>query len=115
MASLPQAPPGPGTAIPVPRPAPPAIARVRSRRRPSGEPPPLPRHLNASGKWWLGLSGLVVVVWVVVVVTGTVTVFDVVDTRVLQAISELRSPWLTRVARGRRGAGDARRPSTSCG
>ena len=54
MASLPQAPPGTGAAVPVARPAPPAIQRVRRRRRPSGEPPPLPRHLNASGKWWLG-------------------------------------------------------------
>ena len=97
MASLPQAPPGPGRSIPVPRPAPPAIARIRSRRRPSGEPPPLPRALNASGKFWLGLSGVVLVMWVVVVVTGTITVFDVVDTRVLQAISELRSPGLTPV------------------
>ncbi|TFV67201.1 UNVERIFIED_ORG: phosphatase PAP2 family protein [Bacillus sp. AZ43] len=97
MASLPQAPPGPGRSIPVPRPAPPAIARVRSRRRPSGEPPPLPRALNASGKFWLGLSGVVLVVWVVVVVTGTVTVFDVVDTRILQAVAELRSPGLTPV------------------
>ncbi|MFD2089999.1 phosphatase PAP2 family protein [Blastococcus deserti] len=98
MASLPQAPPVPARAVPVPRPAPPAIARVRSRRRPSGEPPPLPRHLNASGKWWLGMSAAVLVLWVVVVVTGTVTVFDVADTRILQAISEVRSPGLTRVA-----------------
>jgi tRNA A-37 threonylcarbamoyl transferase component Bud32/membrane-associated phospholipid phosphatase len=98
MASLPQAPPGPGRSVPVPRPAPPAIARVRSRRRPSGEPPPLPRHLNASGKFWLGLSAVVLAMWVVVVVTGTVTVFDVVDTRILQAIAEVRSPALTDVA-----------------
>jgi membrane-associated phospholipid phosphatase/tRNA A-37 threonylcarbamoyl transferase component Bud32 len=98
MASLRQAPPGPGLTIPVPRPAPPAIQRVRSRRRPSGEPPPLPRHLNASGKWWLAASGLVIVAWVVVVLTGTVTVIDVADTRVLGAIADIRTPWLTRVA-----------------
>jgi tRNA A-37 threonylcarbamoyl transferase component Bud32/membrane-associated phospholipid phosphatase len=98
MASLPQAPPDAGPTVPVERPGPPAIRRVRSRRRPSGEPPPLPRHLNASGKWWLGLSALVLLAWVVVVVTGTVSLFDLVDTRVLQAISEIRSPWLTRVA-----------------
>ena len=36
--------------------------------------------------------------WTVVVATGTVTVVDVADTRVLQAISTVRSPWLTRVA-----------------
>jgi membrane-associated phospholipid phosphatase/tRNA A-37 threonylcarbamoyl transferase component Bud32 len=98
MASLRQAPTGAGITIPVPRPAPPAIHRVRSRRRPSGEPPPLPKHLNASGKWWLALSGLVVLAWAVVVVTGSVTVFDLADTRVLQAIADIRTPWLTRVA-----------------
>src|SRR3954447_12303681 len=98
MASLPQALPLPSGAGPVVRPEPPAIQRVRRRRRPSGEPPPLPRHLSASGKWWLGMSAAVVLAWIVVVLTGTVTVFDVVDTRVLQAIADLRSPWLTRVA-----------------
>ena len=75
MAPLPQAPSV--RQVPVERPAPPAIQRVRRRRRPSGEPPPLPKHLNASGKWWLALSGLVVLVWIVVVVTGSVTNFDV--------------------------------------
>jgi membrane-associated phospholipid phosphatase/tRNA A-37 threonylcarbamoyl transferase component Bud32 len=98
MASPPQAPPDPVHAIAVERPQPPAIHRVRRRRRPSGEPPPLPKHLNASGKWWLALSGLVVAVWIVVVATGSVTHFDVADTRVLQAFADLRTPWLTRVA-----------------
>ncbi|HEY4626210.1 MAG TPA: phosphatase PAP2 family protein [Blastococcus sp.] len=98
MASLPQAPPGPGRSIPATRPAPPAIARVRRRRRPSGEPPPLPRHLNASGKWWLGLSAMVLVAWIVILATGTVTVFDLADTRILQAIAVVRTPWLTQVA-----------------
>jgi membrane-associated phospholipid phosphatase/tRNA A-37 threonylcarbamoyl transferase component Bud32 len=98
MASLPQALPGPGHAVPVPRPAPPAIQRVRSRRRPSGEPPPLPRHLAASGKWWLALSATVVVAWIVVVATDSVALVDVVDTRVLQAFADIRTPWLTRVA-----------------
>jgi tRNA A-37 threonylcarbamoyl transferase component Bud32/membrane-associated phospholipid phosphatase len=97
MAPLPQAPPLPAQ-VTVERPTPPAIQRVRRRRRPSGEPPPLPRHLNASGKWWLALSGLVVAVWIVVVATGTGTVFDLVDTRVLQAIAEVRRPWLTGLA-----------------
>src|SRR5688572_21703914 len=97
MASLPQARPGSGTVGQIVRPAPPRIQRVRSRRRPSGEPPPLPRSLNRSGKWWLGLSVVVVGAWSVVVLTGTVDVLDVVDTRILQAVSELRSPALTDV------------------
>ena len=98
MASLPQAPPATAPPRPGVRPAPPSIARVRGRRRPSGEPPPLPRHLNASGKWWLGSSAVVVLLWGVGAVTGTITVVDLVDTRVLQAISEVRSPGRTRVA-----------------
>jgi tRNA A-37 threonylcarbamoyl transferase component Bud32/membrane-associated phospholipid phosphatase len=58
----------------------------------------LPRNLNTSGRWWLGLSGLVVLLWVVVFATGSLPVVDVVDTRVLQAISRARSPALTQVA-----------------
>ncbi|GAB3310186.1 hypothetical protein GCM10027451_20520 [Geodermatophilus aquaeductus] len=80
------------------RPDPPPIQRVRRRRRPSGEPPPLPRHLNASGKWWLASSGVVLVSLVVVVATRSVAFFDQLDTRVLQAIAEIRSPALTEVA-----------------
>ncbi len=98
MASLPQAFQGTRQPIPAPRPAPAPIQRVRRRRRPSGEPPPLPRNLSASGRWWLGLSGLVVLLWIVVVLTGTLTVVDLADTRVLQAISRVRSPGLTDVA-----------------
>jgi tRNA A-37 threonylcarbamoyl transferase component Bud32/membrane-associated phospholipid phosphatase len=98
MASLPQALPGAGQGGPVRRSSPPAIQRVGRRRRPSGEPPPLPRHLAASGKFWLALSAGVVAVWTVVVATGSVAVFDVIDTRILQAISEIRSPALTQVA-----------------
>jgi membrane-associated phospholipid phosphatase/tRNA A-37 threonylcarbamoyl transferase component Bud32 len=95
VTSLPQA--VPATASPTGQ-APPAIHRVGRRRRPSGEPPPLPRHLNASGKWWLALSGLVVLAWVVVWATDSVGRFDVADTRVLQAFERIRSPALTRVA-----------------
>jgi tRNA A-37 threonylcarbamoyl transferase component Bud32/membrane-associated phospholipid phosphatase len=80
------------------RPTPPAIRRVRRRRRPSGEPPPLPRHLNASGKWWLALSGAVIVAWIVIWATRSVELLDVVDTRILQAIARIRSAPLTRAA-----------------
>jgi tRNA A-37 threonylcarbamoyl transferase component Bud32/membrane-associated phospholipid phosphatase len=95
MATLPPAVTATGA---VARPEPPALRRVRRRRRPSGEPPPLPRHLAKSGKWWLALSGAVVVAWVVVWATGSVAHFDVAETRVLQALATLRSPALTRVA-----------------
>ncbi len=99
MATVPQALPGAGTSEPPLRPGPPAIARVRRRRRPSGEPPALPRQLRTSGKWWLALSGAVLLAWAVVIVTGTIRYFDVADTRVLQAFAELRSPVGIDVAR----------------
>ena len=95
----PRSPAAPASAVGgVRRPDPPPIQRVHRRRRPSGEPPPLPRHLNASGKWWLGLSAVVLLSWAVVVATGSVAFFDLVDTRVLQAISTIRSPGRTEVA-----------------
>ncbi|MGY1746803.1 phosphatase PAP2 family protein [Blastococcus sp. SYSU D00695] len=80
------------------RPDPPSIHRVRRRRRPSGEPPPLPWHLAASGKWWLALSGGVLLCTVAVVVTDGTARVEVVDTRVLQALAALRSEPLTSVA-----------------
>ncbi|MGY1639000.1 lipopolysaccharide kinase InaA family protein [Geodermatophilus sp. SYSU D00742] len=95
MASPPHAVP---EADPVQRPGPPGIQRVRRRRRPSGEPPPLPRHLNASGRWWLGLSAAVFAGWTVVVATDSVPLVDLADTRVLQAVAALRTPALTEVA-----------------
>ncbi len=98
MASLPQVLHGTRQPVPLHRPAPAAIQRVGRRRRPSGEPPPLPRSLNTSGRWWLGLSAVVVLLWAVVWATGSQSTVDLADTRVLQAISEVRAPWLTDVA-----------------
>ena len=97
MASVPQALPG-TRQPPVGGAAPAAIRRVHRRRRPSGEPPPLPRHLASSGRWWLGLSGLVLLLWVGVVVTGSLPLVDLADTRLLQGLARVRSPTLTRVA-----------------
>ena len=42
------------------------ISRSGRHRRPSGEAPPLPRALHTSGRWWLVATGLVLVVWTVV-------------------------------------------------
>src|SRR4051794_30581449 len=95
MATLPPAVTATGT---VARPEPPALRRVRRRRRPSGEPPPLPRHLARSGKWWLAASGAVVLTWIAVWATGSLSLVDLTDTRVLQAFEAIRSPALTRVA-----------------
>src|SRR5437764_14355494 len=58
------------------------ITRSRRRRRPSGEPPPLPRPLNTSGRFWLGLAAAVLALWITVAVTSSSAV-DVADHRVL--------------------------------
>jgi tRNA A-37 threonylcarbamoyl transferase component Bud32/membrane-associated phospholipid phosphatase len=97
MASVPHALPG-TRPLPLDGAAPAAIRRVHRRRRPSGEPPPLPRNLSTSGRWWLALCGLLVLLGVVVVATGSLALVDLADTRVLQALSDVRTPGLTRAA-----------------
>ena len=83
-----------------PAPAASTATRVRRRRRPSGEPPPLPRQLHASGKGWLLLIGVAVVAGVLIAnVQQAAVAADVVDHGVLSALEGIRTPWLTRAAR----------------
>ncbi|HYU05047.1 MAG TPA: hypothetical protein VEL02_14480, partial [Jatrophihabitantaceae bacterium] len=71
-----------------------------SKRRPSGEPPPLPRAINASGKWWLAFALSAVGLWVAVALTRrTGVTLDAIDHAVLERIVMIRSAWLTRVAK----------------
>jgi tRNA A-37 threonylcarbamoyl transferase component Bud32/membrane-associated phospholipid phosphatase len=75
--------------------------RSKKRRRPSGEAPPLPHHLYASGKYWLALAAAVVVLWTIMfAVTGAGAAMTRVEVYILQDIAALRTEWLTRVARG---------------
>jgi tRNA A-37 threonylcarbamoyl transferase component Bud32 len=75
-------------------------ARGRPRRRPSGEPPALPRKINTSGMWWLGLALAVGGLWALTATTRVTGVtLDVVDHTVLEWIASLRTEWLTRVMR----------------
>jgi tRNA A-37 threonylcarbamoyl transferase component Bud32 len=119
MASLPQMVPSgvpaarvptqrpPAPAVPT-RPEPPAIRHVRRRRRPSGEPPPLPRQLHTSGRFWLGLSVAIFSGWAAVVATESVALVDLLDTRVLQALEGLRSSGPVAVAEVAGGLADSR-------
>jgi membrane-associated phospholipid phosphatase/tRNA A-37 threonylcarbamoyl transferase component Bud32 len=79
----------------------PASARVapgRRRRRPSGEAPPLPRALHASGRWWLVATSLVLVLWSVALTNlSTRLVIIDLDTAVVQRLAELRTAMLTDV------------------
>jgi tRNA A-37 threonylcarbamoyl transferase component Bud32/membrane-associated phospholipid phosphatase len=85
----------------VTEPAPARPVRVspgRRRRRPSGEAPPLPRALHTSGRWWLAATGVVMVLWIVVLsnVRSRLVVLDA-DTAVIQWLAELRTSVLTNV------------------
>jgi tRNA A-37 threonylcarbamoyl transferase component Bud32 len=85
---------------PPPAPAASTATRVRRRRRPSGEPPPLPRELQTSGRRWLLLVGVVVVALVAIATVQPVAVaVDVVDHTVLNLFERVRASWLTPVAR----------------
>jgi tRNA A-37 threonylcarbamoyl transferase component Bud32/membrane-associated phospholipid phosphatase len=77
------------------------MARTAPRRRPSGEPPPLPRQLNASGWGWLGLAAGILCYWLVVAVHPRAALWLVIaDHRLLEWVSSLRTPWLTTAMRG---------------
>ena len=73
------------------------------RRRPSGAPPPLPRHLRTTGVGWL-IAALVGVVATVVVfgdgVSGAAIPVIVVDDTVVRWMSDIDLPGLDGIARG---------------
>jgi membrane-associated phospholipid phosphatase/tRNA A-37 threonylcarbamoyl transferase component Bud32 len=86
--------------------APPGSRRSRRRRRPTGEPPPLPRHLESTGVGWMVAAvGLIVLTLLVFTagrygrgISGTV-----VDNWVVERLAALRTPGLTSFARGLHG------------
>ena len=70
--------------------------RSKRRRRPSGEPPPLPRRLQTTGKYWVGLMGLAIASWVgLFLIANAGAATTRVEVGMLQTIHELRVPWLT--------------------
>ncbi|MFL6180843.1 MAG: phosphatase PAP2 family protein [Actinomycetes bacterium] len=79
----------------------PRLARAHPHRRPSGEPPPLPRKLNKSGKYWLLLALFVVLFGAVVATTSrTGVTMDVIDHHVLEWLADLRTSVVTHLMRG---------------
>ncbi|MDQ1634344.1 MAG: glycosyltransferase 2 family protein [Frankiaceae bacterium] len=73
---------------------------VARRRRPSGEPPPLPRQLHRSGRWWLIVAvGTVALLTGLALASETRSVLDRVDHPLLRGIAALRTDWLTDVMR----------------
>jgi tRNA A-37 threonylcarbamoyl transferase component Bud32/membrane-associated phospholipid phosphatase len=65
------------------------------RRRPSGEPPPLPRHVDPGIRWYLLLTGVAVALWAAMSVPAVLGLITRADLAVLRAIAMMRTPWLT--------------------
>jgi tRNA A-37 threonylcarbamoyl transferase component Bud32 len=88
----------PGDAV---RPPVPPVARAHRRRRPSGEPPPLPRQLNRSGKFWLAVAGVAILFCALLVPSGGLTLrLDEIEGPVLSGLSAVRADPLTTFFRG---------------
>jgi membrane-associated phospholipid phosphatase/tRNA A-37 threonylcarbamoyl transferase component Bud32 len=89
-----------GPAVGATRDAPPGSRRSRRRRRPTGEPPPLPRHLESTGVGW-GAAAVGLITLSLLVFTagryGRGMSLTVVDNWVLEQLADLRSPGLTSV------------------
>jgi tRNA A-37 threonylcarbamoyl transferase component Bud32/membrane-associated phospholipid phosphatase len=78
----------------------PTSVRQSRRRRPSGAPPPLPRHLETTGVGWLLAAVGLVAVFVVIFTAsrhGAAVELTVADDRVARWLSELRGGWLAGV------------------
>src|SRR5215207_6283044 len=85
---------------------PPGSRRSRRRRRPTGEPPPLPRHLESTGVGWMVAAlGLVILTLLVFMAGryGRGVSFAVADNRVVEALANLRTPGLTSLMLGLNG------------
>jgi tRNA A-37 threonylcarbamoyl transferase component Bud32/membrane-associated phospholipid phosphatase len=73
------------------------VRQSRRRRRPSGAPPPLPRHLETSGVGWLlAAVGLVAVLAITFSASrhGAAVVVTAADDWVVRWLAGLRSGWL---------------------
>jgi tRNA A-37 threonylcarbamoyl transferase component Bud32 len=74
-----------------------SVRHPRRRRRPSGAPPPLPRHLETTGVGWLlAAVGLVAVFTISFAASrnGAAIAVTVADDRVVRWLAGLRDGWL---------------------
>ncbi|HEY3034963.1 MAG TPA: hypothetical protein VGJ54_09920 [Streptosporangiaceae bacterium] len=79
---------------------------TRRQRRPSGTPPPLPRHIGTSGAVWLGLATVVGIFSILLFKLDPVLVAaEHVDAWWLRALAQLRVGWLVSAANGIKIAG----------
>ena len=91
------------TTLPTPRPGregsevtPLIAASLRGRRRrPSGEPPPLPRHIDHSIRWYLLLAGVAGALWAGMSVPAVLGIITRADLAVPRVVATVRTAWLT--------------------
>jgi tRNA A-37 threonylcarbamoyl transferase component Bud32 len=87
----------------VAQPIPPGTVRRARRRRPTGEPPPLPHHVQTSGVGWL-IAALVLVALTIVVfargLRGVAVDVTVADDAAVSWLGGLRAPGLVGTWRG---------------
>ena len=79
------------------------IRRSPRRRRPSGQPPPLPHHLQTTGVGWLVAAVVLVALSLVVFadgLRGRAVAVTVVDDAVVGWLAGLEAPGLVAVMRG---------------
>src|SRR5215217_1593062 len=82
---------------------PPGTRRGRRRRRPTGEPPPLPHHLESTGVGWMVAAvGLIALTLLTFTVGryGRGIAFSVVADSLEQRLAAVRTPGLTSLMRG---------------
>jgi tRNA A-37 threonylcarbamoyl transferase component Bud32 len=82
---------------------PPGIRRSPRRRRPSGQPPPLPHHLQTTGVGWLTAAVVLVTLSLLVFagsLRGPAVAVTVVDDAVVQWLAGLDVPGLLPAMRG---------------
>ena len=71
--------------------------QVRRQRRPTGAPPPLPKSIGLTGKFWLA-AVLLIVVSGVVWLHFTPGPLDRFDAVIIRVITSARTPWLDPLA-----------------
>jgi tRNA A-37 threonylcarbamoyl transferase component Bud32/membrane-associated phospholipid phosphatase len=65
-------------------------------RRPTGTPPPLPRELGKSGRFWLSMTALFVLILIIVAITGSAAMrITQLDTWILEGFARARTALLT--------------------
>src|SRR5215211_8684653 len=80
-----------------PHPAPVGAVRRTRRRRPTGEPPPLPHHLQTSGVRWLIAAAVLVALTIAIFargLRGLAVEVTVADDVVVQWLGRLHAPGL---------------------